>query len=73
MRAAGFLYERVYGRSRVPSLSVLLQRQFRPMPPLPLRRDSLLVTAPEWFDSRARKGMRMMQRLMAAEEAAAQR
>ena len=51
--ATDFLYERVYGRSRVPSLSALLQRQFRPTPPLPFRRDSLLITAPEWFESRA--------------------
>ena len=52
MQTAGFLDQHIYGRSRVPPLSALLQRQFRPAPPLPFRRDSLLITQPDWIDSR---------------------
>ena len=47
----GFLDTHVYGRSRVPPLSALLQRQLHPLPlpPSPVRRDALLVQQPEWF------------------------
>jgi hypothetical protein len=49
LHAADFLRQHIYGRSRVPPLTALLQRQFRPAPPLPLRRDSLLISRPDWF------------------------
>jgi hypothetical protein len=52
--ATDFLHGRVYGRSRVPSLTALLQRQFRPVPPLPLRRDALLISSPEMFEPSVR-------------------
>jgi hypothetical protein len=52
LELARFLRQHIYGRSRMPSLSALLQRQFRPMAPLPLRRDSLLISQPDWFESR---------------------
>ena len=51
---AEFLYQHIYGRSRVPPLTVLLQREFQPTPPLPFRRDSLLISRPGWFEPRIR-------------------
>jgi hypothetical protein len=51
---AEFLAKHIYGRSRVPPLTALLQRQFRPTLPLPVRRDSLLIRQPDWFESRIR-------------------
>ena len=68
---AGFLYFRIYGRSRVPSLPALLQREIRPVPPLPLRRDSLLISLPEWFVPRIRELGQMWHQSVAAEQAAA--
>jgi hypothetical protein len=47
-----FLREQIYGRSRIPPLSALLQRQFRPVPPSPFRPDALLIQPPEWFEAR---------------------
>ena len=52
MAASLFLREQIYGRSRVPPLSALLQRQLRPVSPLPFRRDALLVQPPDWFEAR---------------------
>ena len=49
---AGFLHDHIYGCSRVPSLTALLQREIRPVPPLPFRCDSLLIRRPNWLDSR---------------------
>jgi hypothetical protein len=41
-----------YGRSRIPPLSALLQRQFRPLQPSPVRPDALLIRPPDWFEAR---------------------
>jgi len=71
LHAADFLCQHVYGRSRVPSLTALLQRQFRPVPPLPLRRDSLLLSRPEWFEPRALELVQVLQQQEADEQAAA--
>ena len=60
-----FLTKHIYGRSRVPSLTALLQRQFRPTPPLPIRRDSLLISRPRFFEPR----IRMLQELCRVHEA----
>lgn len=68
---AGFLYFRIYGRSRVLPLAALLQRQFRPTPPLPFRRDSLLISLPDWFVPRIRELGEMWDQSVAAELAAA--
>jgi hypothetical protein len=65
---ADFLHDHFYGRSRVPSLTALLQRQFRPAPPLPFRRDSLLINQPDWFESRVDELMQTRRRLEADEE-----
>ena len=48
--ASAFLSKHVYGRSRVLPLASLLERQLRSEPPLPFRRDSLLITQPQWFE-----------------------
>ena len=53
LELADFLRLHVYGRSRVPSLTALLQRQFRPLPPSPFRPDALLIQQPEWFKQTA--------------------
>ena len=37
----------------MPSLSALLQRQFRPAPPSPVRPSALLIQPPEWFSQTA--------------------
>jgi len=73
VKIAAFLFQYIYGRSHVPPLSALLQRQFRPMSPLPLRRDSLLITQPDWFESRVNELTRTLQQRAAdiAEQAAA--
>ena len=71
LQAAGLLCRHIYGRSGVPPLSALLQREFRPMPPLPLHRDSLLLSRPEWFESRARELVQVLQQQEADEQAAA--
>jgi hypothetical protein len=47
-----FLRCHFYGRSRVPPLTALLQRQFRPLPPAPVRHGALLVQPPDWFETR---------------------
>ena len=60
---ADFLRQHIYGRSRVPSLTALLQRQFRPAPPLPIRRDSLLISRPDWFESRVDELEQTLQQL----------
>ena len=62
-KIADFLRQHIYGRSRVLPLSQLLQRQFRPVPPLPFRRDSLLINQPDWFESRLDELERTLQQL----------
>ena len=52
MTVSLFLREQIYGRSRVQPLTALLQRQFRPLPPSPVRRDALLIQPPGWFEAR---------------------
>jgi len=47
-----FLRQQIYGRSRIPPLSALLQRQLRPVPPSSFRPDALLIRQPDWFESR---------------------
>ena len=47
-----FLRQHIYGRSRIPPLSALLQRQLRPVPPSSFRPDALLIRQPGWFDAR---------------------
>jgi len=47
-----FLRQQIYGRSRMPPLTALLQRQLCPAPPFPFRIDALLIQPPDWFEAR---------------------
>ena len=60
--ASSFLSRHVYGRSRVPTLTALMERQLRSTPPLPFRRDSLLITQPKWFQLHRERLGRLRQR-----------
>lgn len=61
LHLASFLERRFYGRSRVPSLSALLQRECSPVAPLPFRRDDLLVQPPKWFETHVAKWKRYLE------------
>jgi hypothetical protein len=73
MEMALFLFQHIYGCSRVPPLSALLQREFRSAPPLSVRRDSLLISQPDWFESRLAELLQTLQQRQEdiAEQAAA--